>query len=155
MAGEENSRADSRSIRTIYRMRSARAPARSQACSRGASRLWGLRPGAFAGQPPRDDTEQRADEHGDQILEGDFDFAQTEVDAEQPEQASADHCAEHAETDVRPESETLFTEGHEPSRERAGNRAQQAGNALSLRSERLRPKSHGQTACDRARLWED
>jgi hypothetical protein len=53
----------------------------------------------------------------------DFDFAETKVDAEQPEQTSADHCPEHAETKVGPESEALFTEGHEPTRKRAGERA--------------------------------
>jgi hypothetical protein len=44
-------------------------------------------------RPPGADTEQRADARGDQILEGDFDFAETKV------------C---------PESKALFTEGHEP-----------------------------------------
>jgi hypothetical protein len=60
---------------------------------------------------------------GDQILEGDFDFAEAEVDAEQPEQADDDDRAEHAEAKVMPESETLFAEGYEPARERAGKRA--------------------------------
>ena len=63
-------------------------------------------------QPPGNHTEQRADEGRDQILEGDFDFAKTKVDAEQPEQASADDCTEHAETKVGPESEALFGKGH-------------------------------------------
>ena len=35
--------------------------------------------GAFTDQPPGANTEQRADARGDQILEGDFDFAETKV----------------------------------------------------------------------------
>jgi len=47
----------------------------------------------FTDHPPGADTEQWGDARGDQILEGDFDFAETKV------------C---------PESKALFTEGHEP-----------------------------------------
>jgi hypothetical protein len=91
---------------SIANVNIATAPAESEAGNRmrrrtragAGSRLRGLRRGAFTDQPPGDDTEQRADERGDQILEGDFDFAETKIDAEQPEQASADHCAEHSET---------------------------------------------------------
>jgi hypothetical protein len=58
---------------------------------RADEKLTGFGRSAFTDQPPGTDTEQRADEGGDQILEGDFDFAETKV------------C---------PESKALFAEGH-------------------------------------------
>src|SRR5580692_13055162 len=57
--------------------------------------------------PPREDHDKRAEERGNEILEGYLQLSEPEVDSEQPEQLATDHCAGHADHEIRPAAQAL------------------------------------------------
>ncbi len=69
--------------------------------------------------PPREDHEQRAEEGGDEILEGNLQFSEPEVDSEQLEQLATDHRPGHSDQEVRPEAQALLFESDSAPRESA------------------------------------
>src|SRR5271166_3015222 len=69
--------------------------------------------------PPQKDHEQRAEEGGDEILEGDLQLPEPEVDSEQLEQLATDHRADHAHQEVHPAAQALLFESDGAPRERS------------------------------------
>jgi hypothetical protein len=69
--------------------------------------------------PPREDHEKRAKERGNEILEGNLQLSEAEVDSEQPEQLAADHRAGHADQEVRPAAQALLFQSDSAPRESA------------------------------------
>ena len=69
--------------------------------------------------PPQKNHEQRAEEGSDEILEGDLQLPEPEVDSEQLEQLATDRRADHAHQEVHPAAQALLFESDGASRERA------------------------------------
>jgi hypothetical protein len=74
-------------------------------------------------QPPNDDTKQGTHKSGDQILKGDLDFAETQIDVEQPKKKSAHKSAQHSDAHVGPEPEPLLAKSHETTGQRSSQRS--------------------------------
>src|SRR5258708_39146135 len=69
--------------------------------------------------PPREDHEKRAEERGNEILGGYLQLSEPEVDSEQPEQLATDHCAGHADHEIRPAAQALPFQSDRTPRESA------------------------------------
>ena len=72
---------------------------------------------------PQEDHKQRAEEGGDEILEGDLQLPKPEVDSEQLDQLATDRRADHAHKEVHPAAQALLFESHGAPRERSGEAA--------------------------------
>src|SRR5260221_4996366 len=77
----------------------------------------------FCDHTPREDHKQLAEEGGEEILEGNFQLSEPEVDSKQPEQLAANHRASHADQEVHPATQTLLFQSDSATRERSGEAA--------------------------------
>jgi hypothetical protein len=69
--------------------------------------------------PPGEDDQKRAEERGNEVLEGNLQLAEAKVDSEEPEELAADHRSGHPDHQVRPEAQALFFQSDNAPRESA------------------------------------
>ena len=64
-------------------------------------------------QPPDDDEQQRAEKGRNQVLKGDFEVAQPQVDVEDSEDQAANQGPHHADAEVGPPTQPFLLERHQ------------------------------------------